>query len=457
MWYPTFPTLPTFSPSCKVTTIILLLSLLSLSSTVYTYLTLVNTYNLLPDPTQYIKLTAVLLTLAALSISLLNEHIYTLPPGTLLPAMYLTQGTLLLMYGVVMYQAGWSPYIRLGVVVIFTVPLSLIGHFDNTYFQRHLFIELGRQYGVRLGVINSARSVIDNVVAAVQIVIVGLVYNMFSLELSSLILCTSCFVFSLAIASLSFLLFRDYNGTPKRAKKSVSLLCNIKTQFSSLINSKISKVLLVQILDTTTITHTYVYLFLLSAGLDELTMSYLAGATNILFLLSALLNVIKYRFKWSDRFADMFILGHFISLIVSVYLSSCWFYTTFISEEEEIGENTDNTMPLWMVIYFLITLSTGVITGTISLIREEFEQDTIPAHDRGSISGVNKFMSLTLHLVLSLTNLFLTETYLYLVNMTISVIVHIVSLSLMISYKYDDVRGALLHDAPEEEAVLLKS
>ena len=397
-----------------------------------------------------------ILTLASLALSLFNDSLYKIRPGRLVPVMYLSQGVFLFLYGLVMYQEGWSPYLRLGLAVLLTVPLSLTSHFDKTYFQRHLFVELGVKYGVKLGVINSARSVIDNIVLAVQVVVVGHVYDMFSLELSSLILCTSCLVFSLAITVFSFLLFRDYKGIPDRAQKSGSLLGNIRTQFSSLLHSKIYKVLLVQILDTITISHTYVSLFLLSSGLDELTMSYLSGATNLLHLVSAVLNVIKYRFRWGTRFADMFIVGHFVSVVVSVYLTSCWFYASFISGEA--GDiDDDNTMPLWMVVYFVVTLSAGVITGTISLIRQEFEQDTIPVQDRGSISGVDKFLSLSLHIVLSLTNLCLTETYLYLVNMVLSVVVNTVSLGIMVSFKCDDVRVTSRYSAKEEEAVLLKS
>ena len=195
--------------------------------TLYSYLTLVNIYSLLDDPTVYVKAHAVILTLASLAFSLFNDLLYRVRPGRLFPVMYVFQGGSLFLYGVVMSQGGWSPYLRLGVAVLFTVPLGLTSHFYKTYFQRHVFIELGRVYGVKLGVINSAHSVIESLVVAGQVVIAGQIYNVFSLEWSALIFCTTYLVLSSAAATLSYFLFRDYSGIPTRNKPLGTLLGNV--------------------------------------------------------------------------------------------------------------------------------------------------------------------------------------------------------------------------------------
>lgn len=491
------PWIPIPSPTLLLLLLIFVLDLLSFSQHIHVYLNLVNTYNLLSDPTLFVKITAVILIFSALAFSLVNETLFKIPPGRLVPVMYLLQGTFLFLYGVVMYQSQWSPLVRLGIAVIFTTPLGVIEHFDKTYFKRHLFIELAQDYRVKLGVVNSSRSVIDNLVSAGQIVIIGLVYSWYSLEVSSLVLCTFGFVMSALIAAFTSLVFKGYPGIPPRPKPSKSLAHNIKTQFASLRQSKIFKVILVEIIDTTTIAHVYISLFLLSSGLNELTMSYIMGITNVVFLLSAVVNVVKYRWRWGARFADLFVLGHAISLVVSVYLSACWFGVTFWGSQEEgfsVGYPTEGvtagvlgfqeltsapaggkldattgiiqtvehpterpaiSMPLWMTVYFALTLSSSFVTGTIKLIKEEFEQDNIPAEDRGSISGTCKFSALSIHIVLCLMNLCLSETLLYLVNFVLSVIVHAVSLCLMVSFKLDDVRVHSYWDGEEEGEGLL--
>jgi hypothetical protein len=174
----------------KVLGITFFLDLLSFSGTVYQYLGLVNLYNLIDDPTDYVKIVSVAATCSGLFTSLLNDKLYKIPPGKLMPVLYFTKGTSLFLYGVIMYQTSWDPYLKLGLTFLITLPLHIAAHFDDSYFERHLFVELSRKYDVKLGVTNSGRSVIGSLTHGIQVIIVGQIYDSLSLEQCSLYLCS---------------------------------------------------------------------------------------------------------------------------------------------------------------------------------------------------------------------------------------------------------------------------
>ena len=339
-----------------------------------------------------------------------------------------------------MYQESWDPYLKLGLSFVVTMPLHFAAHFDGSYFERHLFVELSKKYDVKLGVTNSGRSVIGSFTHGIQVIIVGLLYNSLSLEQCSLYLCSFCYILALIMTLVSKKLFKEYPGIPARKQKSVSLTGNLRMQFRSLLDCRIFKILLANLLDTMTISHTYVALFFLSSGLDELSMSYISGIAKFLHIICAVINIVKYKYRWSKRFADMFIVGHVIALLMVVYVTLSWVYEVLVPQMsgEEVVEHS--SMPGWMVGYYIISLSIGLITGTISLIKQEFLQDTIPAQDRGSIAGVDKFISLCIHIVISGINVWLPDTYLYLFNFVLSVVIHVVTVGIMFSYKFNEGR-----------------
>ena len=438
MWWS--KTRETITPGVvKVLGITLLLDLLSFSGTVYQYLGLVNLYNLIDDPTLYVKVASVAATLTGLPTSLLNDKLYKIPPRNLMPVLYFTKGTSLFLYGLIMYQATWDPYLKLGLSFLVTIPLHFAAHFDGSYFERHLFVELSRRYGVTLGVTNSGRSIIGSFTHGIQVIIVGIIYNALPLEQCSLYLCSFCYILALIMSIVSRKLFKEYSGIPARKQKSkASFTGNLKTQFGSLLNCKIFKILLAKLLDSMTISHTYVALFFLSSGLDELSMSYISGASQLLHIACAVINILKYRFRWSTRFADMFIVGHVIALVLVLYETASWTYEVLVPWVwgGEVAEHS--TMPAWMIGYYVISLSVGVVTGTISLIKQEFLQDNIPAQDRGSIAGVDKFISLSIHLGISAINVWLPDTYLYLFNFALSVVIHVMTLFIMLSFKFQE-------------------
>ncbi|KAL5248072.1 hypothetical protein ACHWQZ_G017298 [Mnemiopsis leidyi] len=442
----------------KVLTITLFLDLLSFSGTVYHYLGVVNLYNLIEDPTLYIKFTAVFSTVTALPTSLLNDMLYKIPPAQLMPALYFVKGTSLFLYGVIMYQSSWDPYLKLGLAFIVLTPLHFAANFDNNYFERHLYVELSRKYGVKLGITNSGRSIIGSATAGVQVVVVGIIYNSLSLEDSSLYLCSFCYILAITMTIVSRKLFQDYPGVPQREHKTVSLISNLKTQVQSLLRCKVFKILLAHVLDTMTISHAYMSLFFLRSGLDELTMSYVTGLAEILHIFCAVVNIVKYNYRWSSRFADMFIVGHVIALLLMVYVTACWSYEVLVPWFLQVDEVEHSTMPGWMVGYFVLSLSTNLLVGTIKLVKQEFLQDNIPSEDRGSIAGVTKFISLSIHIAISAVNVWLPDTYLYLFNFVISVVVHIITLGIMFSYKFqEEAREKDVSSDYEDESMPLTS
>ena len=441
----------------KVLGITLFLDLLSFSGTVYHYLGLVNLYNLIEDPTLYIKVTAVFSTVTGLPTSLLNDKLYKIPPAQLMPALYFIKGTSLFLYGVIMYQSSWDPYLKLGLAFLVLTPLHFAANFDSNYFERHIYVELSRKYGVKLGITNSGRLVIGSATAGIQVVIVGLIYNSLSLEDSSLYLCSFCYILAITMTIVSRKLFQDYPGIPPRVHKSVSLTGNLKTQVQSLLKCKVFKILLAHVLDTMTIAPAYMSLFFLSSGLDELTMSYLTGLAEILHIICAIINIVKYNYRWSRRFADMFIVGHVIALLLLVYVTVCWSYEVLVPWflGVEVVEHT--TMPGWMVGYFILSLSTNLLVGTIKLVKQEFLQDNIPSEDRGSIAGVTKFISLCIHMAISAVNVWLPDTYLYLFNFGISVVIHIITLGIMFSYMFEEEARGKEMSGDDYESVPLTS
>lgn len=419
----------------KVFGITFLLDLLSFSGTVYQYLGLVNLYNLIEDPTTYVKIVSVVSTLIGIPTSLLNDKLYKVSPARLMPVLYLTKGFSLLFYGVIMYQETWDPYLKLGLSFLVTVPLHFAAHFDGSYFERHLFVELSQRYGVKLGVTNSGRSILGSFTHGLQVIIVGQIYQALTLEQCSLYLCSFCFFLSLTMTALSIKLFKDYPAIPQRKQRPSTLYGNLKTQFLSLKDCKIYKILVANILDSITISHAYVALFFLESGLDELSLSYIQGVSRIFHISCAVLNVIKYKFAWGKKFAEMFIVGHCVALFLLTYTSVCWGFET-------LTKNKDTaiaiSMPNWMIVYYILSLTLGVVTGTVTLAKQEFLQENIPTEDRGSIAGVGKILTLLLHMLLAGINLLLSDDGLYTFNFILSIIIHAMTLAIMVSYWQDE-------------------
>ena len=265
-------------------------------------------------------------------------------------------------------------------------------------------------------------------------------YLLLSLEDASLYMCGFGFVLATVMAIVSRPLFAGYMAVPSRKVSPRSILSNLRVQMSSFWNCRIYKIMLSEVLDTATIGTSYVSVFLLGAGLGEVEMTYMSAIAKISVLLACLLNLVKYKFSWSTRYADWFIFGHCIALFSCTYIFTAWVYTAWLPWwRGEVVEDADS-MPTWMVVFYAISLSIGWLKGTMGLIKQEFFQVMIPPEDRGSIAGVKMFLCLMIMMVQTTVNLLLPTEYVYVVNFSMSMVTDLSTLAIVVSYKLDERR-----------------
>lgn len=367
-----------------------------------TYLFVVNTFKLTDNVATFTVTNGFIMSLSAIPASFTYEAIMKIKPRIILSILLMIQGLSALLYGITISLSDvLSESTRLYVGILFGVPIGIISNMADAYIQRHLIIEISERYSVALGTLNSYMHLLGTLLRTIFVLLIGYIYNYFSIEHSNIIIGVISLALNSGIAILSFYLLAGYKPiTDKNVAVKPNIWRSIGSQCDRFKASKLFKVIIANIFENCQITPSYIFLFLLSSGLSALQLSYVESILYVTYVLGCLFNMFKGRLHLGDRYIQIWLIGQIFYLLISFYICTAYIIVAWLpwlradhimagsevnfteamlgAGDVEFSEATST--PTWTIMYVIAAaMYTGYNCFT-KLVVDEFYQRNIPKY-----------------------------------------------------------------------------